>query len=339
MNTATRIETPSRPLSRTAKIVGWSAQLAAAAILGQTLFFKFAAAPESVWIFQTLGVEPWGRWAAGLAELVAVVMLLVPRTAVWGAMVALGVMAGAIGSHLTRLGIAVQGDGGLLFGLALVVTAAATVVLVVRRAELTAGLDRLRGRTAAGHSRATGTALAALVGIGLAAATATAGDGGMTAAVTGDGNRVAIVAGGCFWGMEHLLRDLDGVVDTEVGYAKPADDKRIGSAEAVRVVFDPAEVSYEEVLRFYFRIHDPTTLNRQGNDRGTEYRSAVFVLDHEQRRIAEKVRAEVEASGFWERPLVTRISDTASFKVASKGHQDYLVKNPGGYTCHFIRGE
>jgi methionine-S-sulfoxide reductase len=146
----------------------------------------------------------------------------------------------------------------------------------------------------------------------------------------------AYLAGGCFWGMEQLLREVDGVVDTEVGYVDAAGGGP-GVAETVRVRFDPSVVSYEELLRFYFRIHDPTTRNRQGNDIGVGYRSAIFVVDEAQRRTAERVRAEVDASGFWERPLVTRISDAGQFEAAEEGHQDYLVKNPGGYTCHFIR--
>jgi hypothetical protein len=116
--------------------VSWILQLLAAAILGQTLAFKFTGAPESRWIFEQLGAEPWGRWASGTAELVAVVLLLVPRTAALGALLALGVMAGAIGSHLTRLGIEVGGDGGTLFALALVTTAASATVAWIRRAEL-----------------------------------------------------------------------------------------------------------------------------------------------------------------------------------------------------------
>jgi methionine-S-sulfoxide reductase len=149
----------------------------------------------------------------------------------------------------------------------------------------------------------------------------------------------AILAGGCFWGMEDLLRELEGVTDTEVGYAADRLDSRATPAEAVRIEFDPSRISYEDILRFYFRIHDPTTKNRQGNDRGAEYRSAIFVLTGEQRRVAEKVRTEVDTSGFWKRPLVTEISEAGRFSVAAPMHQDYLQKNPGGYTCHFIRGE
>ncbi len=163
-----------------------------------------------------------------------------------------------------------------------------------------------------------------------------------------DGHEVAILAGGCFWGMEDLLCELDGVVDTEVGYAGGHSDDATyrkvskgttGHAESVRVVFDPSRLSYEDLLRFYFRIHDPTTKNRQGNDVGSQYRSAILVLNDEQRRTAERVRAEVDASGFWKRPLVTEIADAGTFVRAEDYHQDYLEKNPGGYTCHFVRPE
>jgi len=123
-------------LSRAAKRTSWTAQIVVAAILGQTLFFKFTGAPESIYIFETLGMEPWGRLGSGLAELVAVVLLLVPATPAWGALVALGVIVGAIGAHLGPLGLEVQGDGGLLFGLACVVFAGSLVVLWLRRREL-----------------------------------------------------------------------------------------------------------------------------------------------------------------------------------------------------------
>ena len=149
----------------------------------------------------------------------------------------------------------------------------------------------------------------------------------------------AILAGGCFWGMEGLLRDLDGVVDTEVGYAADKNNQKTEPAEAIRIVFNPEQISYEEILRFYFKMHDPTTRNRQGNDRGAEYRSAIFVLNEDQLRLAEKVRNEVDASGFWKKPVVTEINDAGKFTVAAEHHQDYLEKNPGGYTCHFVRGE
>jgi methionine-S-sulfoxide reductase len=156
-------------------------------------------------------------------------------------------------------------------------------------------------------------------------------------AAAGDGREVALLAGGCFWGMEQLLRELDGVVDTEVGYVAEAGNRKSKPAEAVRLVFDPDRISYDAILRTYFRIHDPTTSNRQGNDVGAKYRSAIFVLDDGQRRVAETVRAEVDSSGFWKKPLVTEISAAGDFEVAPAFHQDYLVKNPGGYTCHYER--
>ena len=330
MKRAIPTDTTARTLSRPAQVTTWAAQLLAAAILAQTLFFKFTGAPESMWIFSTLGVEPWGRWAAGLTELVAVVLLLIPRNAVHGAIVALGVMVGAIGAHLTRLGIAVQGDGGLLFGLALVVTAAALVVLVVRRDQLTATVARLRSGRAAGS----GVAATIVLGFGLAAAPVV--DARQSPRATAGDVETAYLAGGCFWGMEQLLREVEGVADTEVGYLDAAGGGP-GVAETVRVRFNPSLVSYEELLRFYFRIHDPTTRNRQGNDVGVGYRSAIFVVDDAQRRTADRVRAEVDASGFWEGPLITEVSEAGEFEAAEEGHQDYLVKHPGGYTCHFVR--
>jgi methionine-S-sulfoxide reductase len=176
-----------------------------------------------------------------------------------------------------------------------------------------------------------------VVAAGLVAGPAGAYSEDEEAAVTGGATETAILAGGCFWGMEDLLRDLDGVVDTEVGYAAVKGDRKATPAEAVKIVFNPERISYEEILRFYFRIHDPTTENRQGNDRGAQYRSAIFILDEGQRAVAERVRADVDASGFWTRPLVTEISPAGRFKIAESFHQDYLVKNPGGYTCHYVR--
>jgi len=150
---------------------------------------------------------------------------------------------------------------------------------------------------------------------------------------------IAILAGGCFWGMEGLIRDLDGVVDTEVGYAADKNNRKAEPAEAIRIEYDPERISYEDLLRFYFKMHDPTTKNRQGNDRGAEYRSAIFFLTDEQRQVAVKVRGEVDASGFWKDPVVTEINEAGKFKEAAEHHQDYLEKNPGGYTCHWVRGE
>jgi peptide methionine sulfoxide reductase msrA/msrB len=154
--------------------------------------------------------------------------------------------------------------------------------------------------------------------------------------------QVATLAGGCFWGMQDLLRQQPGVIATEVGYtggtvANATYRNHEGHAEAVRIEFDPSKTSYEALLRFFFRMHDPTTLNRQGNDTGSSYRSAIFYHDAEQQRIAMKVKAEVDASGKWKRPIVTEITPAGPWWRAEEHHQDYLVKNPGGYTCHWVR--
>ena len=158
--------------------------------------------------------------------------------------------------------------------------------------------------------------------------------------------QVALLAGGCFWGMEDILRKIPGVIDTEVGYTggttsgvtyQDVRTGRTGHAESIRVTFDPGRISYEEILGNFFRMHDPTTLNRQGNDTGTQYRSAIFHLDETQRKTAEVVRARVDASGRWKRPVVTEIVPAGEFWPAEDYHQDYLEKNPGGYTCHFLR--
>ena len=157
----------------------------------------------------------------------------------------------------------------------------------------------------------------------------------------------ALLAGGCFWGMEDILRKIPGVIQTDVGYTgggtqrpsyEDVSSGRSGHAESVRVVFDPKVLSYETLLeQWFFRMHDPTTLNRQGNDVGTQYRSAIFVLSDEQRKVAEAVKARINASGKWPRPVVTQIVAAGEFTPAEDYHQDYLVKNPGGYTCHYLR--
>lgn len=157
----------------------------------------------------------------------------------------------------------------------------------------------------------------------------------------------AVLAGGCFWGMEDLLRKIPGVLQTDVGYTggglknptyQDVSSGKTGHAESVRVVFDPKVLSYETLLeKWFFRMHDPTTLNRQGNDMGTQYRSAIFVQSDEQRRVAEEVKARVNASGKWNRPVVTQVVQAGEFTPAESYHQDYLVKNPGGYTCHYMR--
>jgi len=153
---------------------------------------------------------------------------------------------------------------------------------------------------------------------------------------------LATLAGGCFWGMQDLLRKRPGVLRTEVGYTggkvKNATYRNHeGHAEAVRVWFDPAVTSYEAILRYYFRIHDPTTPDRQGNDLGSSYRSAVFTSSEEQKKTAERVKAEVDRSGKWKAPVVTQIAPAGDWWRAEEEHQDYLVKHPGGYTCHYER--
>lgn len=167
-----------------------------------------------------------------------------------------------------------------------------------------------------------------------------------TDAGTGAATETALVAGGCFWGVEEILRGLPGVLDTTVGYtggsvADPdyatVSSGSSGHAEAVAVVFDPARVSYAEVLRYFFRLHDPTTPDRQGNDVGSQYRSAIFYRDETQRRIAEQVKRDVDASGKWPAPVVTAIVAAGPFYPAEARHQDYLQRNPDGYTCHYLR--
>ena len=158
----------------------------------------------------------------------------------------------------------------------------------------------------------------------------------------------AVLAGGCFWGMEELLREIPGVVDTEVGYtggktAAPTYEDvktgRTGHAESVRITFDPKKLSYADLLeKWFFKMHDPTTPDRQGNDRGTQYRSAIFVTSAQQRQTAEEVKARVDASHAWKHPVVTQIVEAGEFTRAEDYHQKYLVKHPGGYTCHFMRG-
>jgi peptide methionine sulfoxide reductase msrA/msrB len=157
----------------------------------------------------------------------------------------------------------------------------------------------------------------------------------------------AIFAGGCFWGMEDILRKVDGVLETEVGYAggtsknptyEDVKQGNTGHAESIRVVFDPKKLSYADLLeKWFFRMHDPTTKNRQGNDVGSQYRSAIFATTPEQKQIAEQVKQRVDASRKWKKPIVTEIVDAGPFTPAEGYHQDYLVKHPGGYTCHFLR--
>ena len=152
----------------------------------------------------------------------------------------------------------------------------------------------------------------------------------------------ATLAGGCFWGVEELIRKLPGVVDTVVGYTGGAVKNATyqnheGHAEAIEITYDESRTSYEDILEFFFKIHDPTTLNRQGNDVGTSYRSAIFYHDDQQRQAAEKMKEKVDKSGAWKRPVVTEIVPAKEFWTAEDYHQDYLQKNPNGYTCHYIR--
>lgn len=159
-------------------------------------------------------------------------------------------------------------------------------------------------------------------------------------------NELATLAGGCFWGVEELFRKLDGVSKTTVGYTGGHTDNptyetvktgTTGHAESIQVEFDPSKISFEDLLMFFFTMHDPTTENRQGNDVGTQYRSEIFAHSPEQKQAALSVIEKVNASGKWPKPLVTKVSDYSQFYSAEDYHQDYLQKNPGGYTCHFIR--
>jgi peptide-methionine (S)-S-oxide reductase len=152
----------------------------------------------------------------------------------------------------------------------------------------------------------------------------------------------AILAGGCFWGMQDLIRRQPGVVSTRVGYSggdtPNATYRNHGThAEAVEISYDPAVTEYRTLLEFFFQIHDPTTKNRQGNDRGTSYRSAIFYTDDEQKRIALDTIADVEASGLWPGKVVTEVSPAGDFWEAEPEHQDYLQRYPNGYTCHYVR--
>src|SRR5450432_3850321 len=152
----------------------------------------------------------------------------------------------------------------------------------------------------------------------------------------------AILAGGCFWGVEDLIRALPGVSSTVVGYTggnvPNATYRNHGThAEAIEIIFDPTQLSYQALLEFFFQIHDPTTRNRQGNDAGTSYRSAIFYVTEEQKRIAEDTIADVGASGLWPGKVVTELAPAGPFWEAELEHQDYLERYPDGYTCHFIR--
>ncbi len=152
----------------------------------------------------------------------------------------------------------------------------------------------------------------------------------------------AILAGGCFWGVQQLIRRLPGVISTRVGYSGGDVDhatyRNHGThAEALEIVFKPDEISYRDLLEFFFQIHDPSTLNRQGNDRGMSYRSAIFYTSNEQLQVAKDTIADVDASGIWPGKAVTELAVAGPFWEAEPEHQDYLERIPNGYTCHFVR--
>lgn len=158
--------------------------------------------------------------------------------------------------------------------------------------------------------------------------------------------QTAYLAGGCFWGMEELVREIPGVLATEAGYTggdtqnavyEQVKTGRTGHAESLKVLFDPHQLSYRHLLFEFFRMHDPTTRNRQGNDRGTQYRSAIFYVDDEQKMTGEEVIRTVDASGEWQAKVVTEVVPFREFYRAEEYHQKYLVKQPQGYTCHYIR--
>ncbi len=158
--------------------------------------------------------------------------------------------------------------------------------------------------------------------------------------------QTAVLAAGCFWGVEEFFRKTPGVVSTQVGYtggdqANPTYSQvgsgKTGHAESVRIEYDPAKISYEDLLKLFFRMHDPTTLNRQGNDVGTQYRSEIFYTSDDQKRAAEKVMKWVDDSKKWQAPLTTKLEASGPFYPAEEYHQKYLIKNPGGYDNHFLR--
>jgi peptide-methionine (S)-S-oxide reductase len=157
-------------------------------------------------------------------------------------------------------------------------------------------------------------------------------------------NERAILAGGCFWGMQDLLRRYRGVISTRVGYSggdvPNATYRNHGThAEAIEIIFDPETISYRKLLEFFFQIHDPTTVNRQGNDRGTSYRSGIFYTSEQQKQVALETIADVNASGLWPGKIVTEVAPAGDFWEAEPEHQDYLERIPNGYTCHFIRAD
>lgn len=159
-------------------------------------------------------------------------------------------------------------------------------------------------------------------------------------------SKMIILGGGCFWGVEDLLRKLPGITNTEVGYSggtqpnpkyKDVTTGLTGHAEVVRITYNPTQVTLAKILDNFFRLHDPTTLNQQGNDRGTQYRSIVFFNDIEEEKEIRAAVSRAEKSGIWKKPIITQIQKIAPFYPAEEYHQDYLIKNPGGYTCHYYR--
>lgn len=159
-------------------------------------------------------------------------------------------------------------------------------------------------------------------------------------------NQSIVVAGGCFWGVEELIRKVPGIINTEVGYAGGKTENptyetvktgNTGHAEAVKINFDSEKISLAQVLELFFQLHDPTTLNRQGNDVGSQYRSTIFVENEDDRTTAERIKAQENQSGRWKRPVATTIEPLTKFYSAEDYHQDYLQKNPGGYNCHYWR--
>jgi peptide-methionine (S)-S-oxide reductase len=154
----------------------------------------------------------------------------------------------------------------------------------------------------------------------------------------------AVLAGGCFWGMQDLIRKLPGVINTRVGYTggdvPNATYRKHGAhAEGIEIIFDPRKISYRRILEYFFQIHDPTTRDRQGNDVGSSYRSAIYYIDEEQKRIAEDTIADVDASGLWPGKVVTEVEPVGDFWEAEPDHQDYLERYPNGYTCHYPRAD
>lgn len=157
-----------------------------------------------------------------------------------------------------------------------------------------------------------------------------------------DNTERVVLAGGCFWGVQQLIRRMPGVISTRVGYSGGEVDHATyrnhgNHAEAIEIIFDPEKISFRDLLEFFFQIHDPSTLNRQGNDKGSSYRSAIFYTSEAQREVAEDTIADVDASGIWPGKVVTEVTPVSAFWEAEPEHQDYLERIPNGYTCHFVR--